>query len=130
MALTGALVDKARRISEQGSAGAEPGLQAFSRVEGEWFKARVQIEDSTEAVDQVGGVRTVTEQPLLLYGVKDLAGQPVVLTGEDRVEVLSNVLGADPVEYDVIADPTPLRKKRRVIGFQVALRRVTIHGAP
>lgn len=127
MSLTGVLVDRARVVGRRDAGRKVAGRTIYSDVAGDWFKARLTLPSSGEQVDPATGVRPVTLTPLLLYGTRDLAGEPVNVTGDDRVELDSKELGF--AVFDVIGDAEPLRKKRRVIGFQIPLRRVVVHEA-
>ena len=123
MALTTALVDRARTIRQEPLLEKVGGKTRHVAVQGEWFKVRLQLPGSPEAEGPVPwSRRRVVREPLLLMGVKDLRGGPVFLTVEDRLEVRSKQLGT--AEWEVVAAPEPLRKKRRVIGYQATLRRV------
>lgn len=126
MGLTGVLVDRARLVERVPAGRKVEGSTIYSQVSGEWFKARLTLEQATEVTGTAGG-RQVSSTPLLLLGIKDVAGDPILITNEDRVEVDSKELGRDL--WDITADPEPLRKKRRLIGWQAPLRRVMVHEA-
>lgn len=105
--------------------GRASGSYAYSTVSGDWFLARIQLPASPETADPSGRRRTSTT-PTLMYGVKDSAGQPVVLSPEDRLEVDSPTQFEEgqTQQYDVVGLPEPMRKKRQVIGWTVTLKRV------
>jgi hypothetical protein len=96
---------------------------------GDWFKARLSEQSRRETTDGGGTWRTV-KNPSLLFGVKDTYGQTLLDTDEggsllkarDRVEVDSVQLGR--AVYELTGDPQPIRKKRRLIGFEAPLQRV------
>lgn len=128
MALGAALVDQARIISRRPVAAArvEGSTQYVDHV-GPWIKARLTIPQAPEAVDQpLRGRRRVAEVPVLMLAPKDKDGNLVLLTTEHRLGVTSKQQLGEGVEavYEVTADPKPIRKKRTVIGWTVALRRV------
>lgn len=124
MALGAALVDRARVVRNVPAGRRVVGRTIRTPVEGEWFRARLSLGDSTQDLDEAGGRRNV-RTPSLMFGIRDLAGDPIDMTGEDRVEVASAELGTEL--WDVVGDPKPMRKKRRVIGYTVTLRRVEVH---
>jgi hypothetical protein len=125
MSLGGALVDRARVVGRKAAGRKVAGRTLYSSVNGEWFKARLSLSASTERTDDATGVMPVTATPTLLCGVRDLAGDPIDFGGDDRLEVSSRELGT--AVFDVVGDAEPLRKRRRVIGYQVGLRRVIVH---
>jgi hypothetical protein len=121
--LNTALVDRARTVSFAPAGPKVRGSTQFAYVRSEWFKARLTLPASTESTDGSGSRRKQVREPTLLVGVKDLQGQPFTLSSDDRIQVRAAGLGEDSV-WDVVGNPEPLRKKRRVIGFQVTLKRV------
>jgi hypothetical protein len=125
VALGSALVDRARPLREQPTADKVEGTTQFATVPGEWFRCRLDVTTQPESPDPSGGRRRVEARPSLLYEWHDAAGLPVALTTEDRVEVASPELGT--AVWLLEGDPRPLRKKRRVIGFEATLRRVIDH---
>jgi hypothetical protein len=125
--LQAALVDRARVVTKRQRGARVEGRTQYGNAYGPWFRCRLQLAQAPETVDPVTGVRPVASEPLLLYGVRDADGNPPALTNQVRVQVDSHELGTGL--WDVTADPEPLRKKRRVLGFQAQLRRVEVHEA-
>lgn len=122
MGLGAVCVDRARVVTSSMSGPRVEGSSGSTPVTGPWFKARLTLTETRGRPDPTTGARVQTKQPTLLCLPTDTAGGAVVLTIEDRLEVSSVQLGTQV--YDVAGDPTPIRKKRRVIGFQVDLQLV------
>lgn len=101
------------------------GAPVFSTVVGDWFRCRLQLPAAPETADPSGRRRTVVV-PTLMYGLLDSAGQPVALSPETRLEVQSPYQFDGSLMYDVVSLPEPMRKKRRVLGWMVTLRRVEV----
>lgn len=122
MALGAALVDRARTVSRETTGVVVDGERLRGVTEGQWFKARLDLPAAAEAQAPGGGRRRAVRQPTLLLGVADLDGLPVALSSAVRVEVDSPQLGRSV--WEVAGDPMPLRKRRRVIGWQATLQQV------
>jgi hypothetical protein len=122
--LGAALVDRARVVGRKAAGRKVAGRTIYSTVSSEWFKARLTLSAPAERTDEATGVMPATHSPTLLLGVRDMAGDPIELSGNDRIEVASRELGT--ALYDVVGGAAPLRKKRRVIGYEVALRLVVV----
>jgi hypothetical protein len=121
--LTAALVDRARTLTNRPTPYKVRGTTQMAATQGAWFRARLELPAAAEtAEDGAGGKRRSLRAPRLLYGVRDSAGGDVVVTPEDRLEVDSAALGR--AQWEVAAYPKPMRRKRRVIGWSVALKRV------
>lgn len=99
------------------------GRTTFVEVRGDWFRCRMQLPASPENLDGVTFRRSVIKVPTLMYDTVDSGRQPVVLSPEMRLEIEAPELGENQV-WDVTSAPEPFRKKKRVIGWQVTLRRV------
>ncbi len=125
MALGTALVDRARRISNQPSPLKLEGRTQFAKFHEPWFRARLTMPANPETADPAGGRTRVEVLPTLLFGLRDADGNPVGLTTEDEVEVDSKELGRAVYRPD--ADPQPLRKRRSLIGWEVRLHRIENH---
>lgn len=123
MALGSALVDRARTVSNEPLPRRVEGRTQRASVRGEWFRARLEPVGGPEGTDPAGGRRRVVAGTTLLYGPRDAAGLSVVVTTEDLLEIDSRELGR--ATWRVTSDPTPLRRKRTVIGFQVPVQLVT-----
>jgi hypothetical protein len=123
MGLGSALVDRGQVFVH-----APTGRKINGATEMEWqpgpiFKCRMEPEAGPEAADAAGGrPNEVSETPGLMTAAKDLSGVPLRITSEQRIRVTSQQLGV--ADYDVMGNPSPIRKKRKVIGFNVALQRV------
>lgn len=122
MALGTALVDRARVVWREPAGPRVDGRTPFEDVHGEWFKARLTVPSTTESADPAGARRRVPVAPTLMYGVRDLAGGPVEVNSNQRVEVDSPQLGRDV--WDVVSEPEPMRKRRTIIGWIATIRRV------
>jgi hypothetical protein len=101
------------------------GRTVMESVDGEWFRCRLTLPSANQTPDAASGARKVVREPMLLWGLRDLSGDPVELTVENRVEVNSRELGR--AVWDVQAEPEPLRRRRRLLGYQTTLRRVIVH---
>lgn len=123
MALTSALVDWAAVVTKLPSGERVEGRTVRSDVESPQFKCRIDVNSMTDQPDPATGVPVVTRTTNLLYGTHDITGQPVLLDAGKRVRVVSTSLSMDEL-WDVAGDPQPIRKRRRVIGYQVELRHV------
>lgn len=127
MPIGSALVDKARVVERTAAGARVEGRTLRGETRGPWFRCRLTLPTSPEQAAAAAGIREVVRVPTLLYDTIDESGEPVVLTNQKRLEVASPELGT--VVWDVSSDPEPLRKKRRVIGFQTTLRRLETHPA-
>jgi hypothetical protein len=89
-----------------------------------WFRCRIFLPQGPDTRGGPAGAprHRAVLAPTLLVGVKDTAGVPLVLKHTDRVEVDSPFQGR--AVWQVQAEPEPLRKRRRVIGYQVAVQRL------
>jgi|SRR4051812_38788448 hypothetical protein len=122
MGLNSALVDSAR-IARREAAGVKvEGRTRFGTVIGPWFRCRLELASRPQNREGESEVPRVVEQSTMLFGVKDTEGRVISLLATDKVQVLSPQLGV--FHFEVAADPTPLRKKRRVIGWEVGLRAI------
>lgn len=123
MALTAALVDRARLVRLEPLPERVMGKTRHAPVREEWFKCRLELPAAPETQEAPPwSKRRVVRTPTLMFGIRDVKGGPLVLSVEDRVEVVSKQLGSS--EWEIISAPEPFRKKRKVIGGQVTLRRV------
>lgn len=129
MALGAALKDRARRVVRVPSPRRVEGKTVLvAPVEGPWFKARLSMPSASESADS-GRTRRVVITPTLLIGRKDSTGRKLtkpeggcVIGQKDRIEVQSAELGN--AMWEVSGHPTPIRKKRTVLGYEVPLSRV------
>jgi hypothetical protein len=126
MSLRSALVDRAQVLANRPQPARVEGRTIHAWVAGEWFRARLTEQEREWAPDSGGKLQRVVDNPRLMYGMRDLTGNDVVLDSGMRVRVKSRELGIDAV-YLLDTDPKPIRKKRRLIGHTVGLRRVEPH---
>lgn len=119
-----ALVDRARIVRQRAATPVRvAGSTVLAPTEGNWFRARLELPSGAESpAPNSGRTRQVTA-PTLMFEQFDEANEIVDLSADDRVEVDSLELGR--TTWQVTASPQPIRKKRAVIGFQVALRQVS-----
>lgn len=123
MALGSALVDRARIIRQEAAQAARvEGSTVLARVEGNWFRARLELPQGTEGQAPDSGRRRGVRAPTLMFESFDEENLDVTLTLEDYVEVESEQYGTTVWRVD--GNPQPIRKLRAVIGFQANLRRV------
>lgn len=123
MGLRSALVDRARVHRPAAQTLKVEGRTQFAESEpGEWFRCRLFLPTAAESYDPATVRRRVVIVPTMLYGLRDANGVEIGLTHTDRVEIDSNELGAEM--WQAASEPEPIRKKRRLIGYQVTLRRV------
>ena len=125
MALGSALVDRARLLRQEPTGVKVEGSTQFGTVAGAWFRCRLNVTGQPESPDPAGARRRVESRPSMLYALKDADGLPVGLTTESRVEVASRELGT--AVWQPEGDPTPLRRRRSLVGYEVNLRRVIDH---
>jgi hypothetical protein len=119
MALRGALVDTAYRIRKQPDARKVEGSTVYAPTESEPIKARLTLSTAAERPEDG---RVVTEpRPTLIVLKKDMRGNELDWKASDRIRVESRELGINTFEID--GDPQPMRKKRRIIGYSLTLRR-------
>lgn len=119
MGLRSVLVDRAYRIRKGATSKRVEGSTIFSAQESEQIRVRLSIQQAGERTDDG---RVLTEpQPTLLVYKRDILGEELDWKATDRIRVESAELGTH--EYEVSGDPQPMRKKRRVIGWTLNLRR-------
>lgn len=124
MALGGALVDRARIVRKAPGVPVE-GRQRFAPVYGAWFRCRFELRNQRKGREPQSNVPRVVKQPHLMYGLRDMEGQNVELLATDLLQVVSPELGQ--AFYELTGDPDPMRKRRRVLGWEVDLQRVEEH---
>jgi hypothetical protein len=124
MGLGGALVDRARIIRQEVATVARVGGSSQTvPVDGNWFRARLELPAGPEGrAPEFGRMRAVVV-PTLLYEGFDEENLDVYVTAEDRIEVESLELGRGL--WQVTGSPTPIRKKSDVIGFQATLKKIS-----
>jgi hypothetical protein len=98
---------------------------------GPLFRCRLTLPQSPESVDEAprGRRRAVRTVPTLMMDRRDSEGNDLVVTTEHRLGIFSKQQFGEGVEvlFEVTADPEPIRKKRRVIGWMVTVRQVVDH---
>ena len=120
MALGSALVDRAVQLRKAGAPLKVEGRTIHSTATSPPFKCRLDV---VSAEEQTRDERTATQpRPMLLCGLKDLEGAALDFKQSDRLRVESRELGTDIWELD--AEPKPMRRKRRLIGWELSLHRV------
>lgn len=122
MGLNSALVDRARTVERRAAGRRVEGRTIYGATRGAWFRCRLELPQAAERAGDPAGVRAVQVEPSLMFGVRDLEGGVLRIANNVRVEVNSVELGDSM--WDVVGEPQPMRKKRRVIGFTATLRRV------
>lgn len=127
MSLNGVLVDKARIVSKKKAGRVVDGETLYADTTGAWFKVRIQLGSEGESIDGATDERSVHRTPSMMVALRDEDGNDVILTVEDRLEVVSANLPQVSTQWDVISDPQPMRKKRRVLGWNITLRKVFVH---
>lgn len=123
MGLVGVLVDRARLVTNTSTGQKVEGTTLMTEGHGEWFKCRLflDMQQYPERTEQ-GGRRKRVKTPQVMFGVKDLQGDPLDVRGDQQIEVESKEYGR--AMWQITADPQPIRKKRRVIGGLVEVERV------
>lgn len=120
MALATGLVDRAYRLRKEASPQKVEGTTVYQSVESPSIRCRLTLNQAGERTEDG---RALTEPtPTLITLVKDTAGGEVDWRPSDRVRVESVALGNDL--YMVDGEPEPMRRKRRIIGWSLRLRRV------
>jgi hypothetical protein len=120
MGLRTALVDRAVRLRKAKTGKRVEGTTVYEDAESDPIRVRLEI--SAAAEQSEGGVVVTEPTPNLLVFKRDLEGNYLTWKATDRLRVTSQQLGEDIYEID--GEPVPLRRKRRVIGWQLRLRRV------
>ncbi len=128
MALTAVLVDRARILRRVPSQVKVEGRTIVAPdLKGAWFRIRMDVQaDSKSKEPTEGGMPRVVRQPRFICGVKDSEGRALDLKATDRLEVRLSGESWTNV-YEFTGDPAPLRKRRRVIGYEGTLKRVEEH---
>lgn len=125
MGLGSALVDQARTVRLDDTGERVAGSTVLAMVEGNWFRARLELPAGPEQPGPNESRRRAITQPTLLYEEWDEIGEPVLVHNETRVQVQSEQYGV--MTFVVIDEPQPVRKKRRVIAHQATMRHIHDH---
>jgi hypothetical protein len=120
MAFSSALVDRAVRIRKGTDGTRVEGTTNYVDEESASIKVRLDITAAAERIDE--GHAVVEPGPSLLVYKRDLEGNYLDWKATDRIRVTSQQLGTDT--WEIAGEPVPLRKKRRIIGWQLPLKRV------
>lgn len=120
MSFRAALVDRAVRIRKAGVPLSKvEGSTVYAPAESDEIRVRLEIQ---QAGEQLQDGRVITEPtPTLMVYRKDNSGLLLDWKSSDRIRVISKQLGT--AEYEINGFPAPIRKKRKVIGWQLVLRR-------
>ena len=121
MAYSGALVDRARVIRKVSAGHRVEGTTVLTPQTGSWFRARLGSSPAPQTPVDAASTHTTNESSLLV-GLKDSDGNPLDISAVDQIEVDSKQLGR--ALWTVTGSPKPLRKKRSLIGYRVAVRKV------
>jgi hypothetical protein len=128
MGLNAALVDRARPVRKASAGIRVGGTHRYAGVRGDWFRCRLELGPAGLDNTAPATHRKGTRGPSAMLALLDERSEPVAVSVEDRLEIDSPNLGQSL--WDVIENPEPIRKKRRVIGWQVRLRRVEDRALP
>lgn len=120
------MVDRARLVSREPSKVKVEGRTQMAAVNYEWFRCRITLPPLPRTQGPNSGSARVQTKPAMLFATIDLSGDPVKLTISDTVEVRSVEQGYDTVLFELDGEPQPIRKKRKVIGQEVTIRRVDV----
>lgn len=119
MGFRGALVDRAVRIRKSSTGRRVEGTTIFEPNESAEIRVRLDIKAAGE---ELADGRILTEPtPVLLVFRRDMDGTYLDWKASDRILVTSTQLGEH--EYEVQGEPVPMRRKRRVLGWELTLRR-------
>jgi hypothetical protein len=121
VALAGALVDRGRVVRRESTGRKVEGTTQMAPTHGPWFRARLFLQDAPERSEQ-GDRKKAVAMPRVMFLVTDVGGVAVDVNAEDQLEIASPELGT--AVWRVTAQPAPIRKKRRVIGWEVGIERV------
>jgi len=92
-------------------------------VEGEVFDCFYMDPGEKEVTSPVSS-KKIKQPTILLEGERE-DGSPIVLKSEDQVKILApEILGPDPVLFQVDGGPTPLAAPGDLIGWECRLKRV------
>lgn len=120
MSLQSALVDRAYRLRKEAAPRKVEGTTVYQPSESPAIRARLTLNQAGERAED-GRVLTEPSPTLICYR-RDTQGNDVDWKASDRVIVDSKELGTHT--YQVDGQPEPMRKKRRIIGWSLRLRRV------
>ena len=119
-----ALVDKGYVVDRVGTGTKIEGTTFFTEAdtdEGDWFRMRLEPPVGGETKDDARERRTRSASRSLVAR-RTKSGELVAIKAKTKVFVRSKQLGEGL--WMVTGDPTPIRKKRRVIGWECDFVRV------
>lgn len=119
MALQTALVDRAYRLRKEAAPRKVEGTTVYQPSESSPIRARLTLNQAGERTEDG---RVLTEpQPTLICYKCDAEGNNIDWKSSDRVLVESIELGT--ATYQIDGEPQPMRKKRKIIGWSLRLKR-------
>lgn len=119
MGLTSALVDTAHVIAREAIAERVAGETQMATVRKPAFKCRVSDPQPEELRTDRILWQQYTRDLTMLCGLRNIDGDDFVLKADNRIVVES---GPYAGEYHILGKPDPIRKKRKLIGYNIALR--------
>lgn len=122
MSIRAVCVDYGRIVRLEEALRRVEGRTTFVPVTEQWFKCRLFLNMAPDQKDQFRAHETAVPAPQVLTPLTDLSGNRMVFTGDVRMDISSAELGR--AIWRVNAEPQPLRKRRRVIGWLVTVERV------
>lgn len=125
MGLSSALVDRATPVTREPVGAKVEGRTVRSSVEGVEFKCRLDFGSMGDTTDPAVGSPMVSRVATMLFAFRDVNGDPVTIDAGMRVRIVSRSLGIDEL-FDVAGDPEPIRKKKKMLAWQVEIRHVTM----
>jgi hypothetical protein len=131
MALRTALKDRARIVREEADAKRVEGRTIYHPRQQPIFRCRLEITDAPKGRDAAQSV-SVVEVPSLTTDRVDAERNPLRFQIDDKIVVESRELAESTDRgwnevgiFMVDGEPKQIRKKRKVIGWQLRLKRVT-----
>lgn len=131
MALKGALKDRARIRRQEADARRVEGRTVFHARTYPLFRCRLDVTEGTEQKDAAGEM-SVDEVPTVMTDRIDSERNPLRFQPDDELEVESRELAPSTERgwhlvglFQIDGEPKPIRKKRKVIGWELRLKRVS-----
>lgn len=123
MSINRALVDKARKYGKARTGRKVEGSTQFQNTGLDVpFRCRLTLPGSQKNLGAGGEpVNSVNVMGTMMTGTKDSQGALLSFTAGDEIEIESVELGTD--RWMIWQDPEPLRKRRRMVGWQMAVHR-------
>lgn len=120
MALSRALVDRARIYAKQSTGQKVDGRLVLRNTRSAWFRVRLTLPQTGET--KTAGRTRVSQRPELLYELRDAAGATVELHGDVALEVESEDFGRSYWEVD--GEPEIMRRRKGLVGGLAFLSRI------